>query len=116
MRIERELLRGAGPVTVLRLLSRREMYGYELVETLDQRTDGVLAMGHSTLYPLLYSLERKGLVRSTNRTAPSGRHRKYYAVTAKGTAYLKAHQSEWRRLVSALTGLGVLSARRAESS
>ena len=49
MRIERELMRGAGPVAILKLLSHREMYGYELVETLASRTEGVLAMGQSTV-------------------------------------------------------------------
>jgi PadR family transcriptional regulator PadR len=111
MRVERELLRGAGPVTVLRLLKQREMYGYELVEALSRRTDGVLAMGQSTLYPLLYSLEAKSLLTGHWRTAPSGRRRKYYAVTAKGAAVLKAQQSQWRRLVSAMAGLGLVGQR-----
>ena len=112
MRVERELLRGAGPVTVLRLLSQREMYGYELVQALDQRTDGVLAMGQSTLYPLLYGLEAKSLIRGTWRTAASGRRRKYYAVTAKGAAYLKTRQVQWRRLVAAMGELGLLGRAR----
>lgn len=114
-RIERELMRGAGPVTVLRLLRQREMYGYELVEALSRRTDGVLAMGQSTLYPLLYSLEAKGLVRGAWRTAPSGRRRKYYGVTPKGAAFLRVQQSQWRRLVRAMTGLGLLQAGRSEA-
>ncbi len=112
MRVERELLRGAGPVTVLRLLSQREMYGYELVQALDQRTDGVLAMGQSTLYPLLYGLEAKSLIRGAWRTAASGRRRKYYAVTAKGAAYLKTRQVQWRRLVAAMGELGLLGRAR----
>ena len=60
--IEGEFLRGAGPVAVLKLLERGEMYGYEIVEALEKRTDGVLAMGQSTLYPMLYNLEAKGFV------------------------------------------------------
>ncbi len=115
MRIERELMRGAGPVTVLRLLKQREMYGYELVEALSRRTDGVLAMGQSTLYPLLYSLEAKGLLKSHWQEAPSGRRRKYYGVTPKGVHFLRAQQSQWRRLVAAMTGLGLLDARRSEA-
>ena len=43
-----------------RLLAGGERYGYELVSLLDRRTDGVLAMGQSTLYPMLYNLEAKG--------------------------------------------------------
>jgi PadR family transcriptional regulator PadR len=56
MKLERELMRGAGPTAVMKLLSKRAMYGYELVEALNERTQGVLAMGQSTLYPMLYNL------------------------------------------------------------
>jgi PadR family transcriptional regulator, regulatory protein PadR len=84
MKVERELVRGAGPLAVLQLLSRREMYGYELVEALSRRTDGVLAMGQSTLYPLLYNLEGKKLVSSRWVELPSGRSRRYYRITARG--------------------------------
>ncbi len=64
MRVERELMRGAGPVAVLKLLERGAMYGYELVEALDRHSDGVLAMGQSTLYPMLYNLEAQGFVKA----------------------------------------------------
>lgn len=105
MRIERELMRGAGPVAVLQLLERREMYGYELVQALSRQTDGVLAMGQSTLYPLLYNLESKRLVRSRWKAAPSGRQRKYYALTKKGGARLRAYRRQWRGLLNALEGI-----------
>ena len=101
MRIERELMRGAGPLAVLQLLEKREMYGYELVESLSEQTDGVLAMGQSTLYPLLYNLEAKSLVRSRWSKADSGRKRKYYGLTAKGRSWLEAHREQWHQLVGA---------------
>jgi hypothetical protein len=63
MRIDRELMRGVGPTVVMQLLERREMYGYELVEALSRHSEGLLAMGQSTLYPLLYNLEAKKLIR-----------------------------------------------------
>ena len=110
MRVERELMRGAGPIAVLQLLDRREMYGYELVEALSKRSDGVLAMGQSTLYPLLYSLEAKGLVASEEREAESGRVRRYYKVTEKGRKRLRAQRQQWRALGRAMLGLGILEA------
>jgi len=108
MRIERELMRGAGPVAVLKLLHRSEMYGYELVEALSQRSDGVLAMGQSTLYPLLYNLEGKGLIEGFWREASSGRERKYYRLTTKGRKRLAADIAQWEALTRALTDIGVL--------
>ena len=108
MRIERELMRGAGPVAVLRLLQQREMYGYELVEALGNETEGVLAMGQSTLYPLLYNLEGKKLIRGRWKTAASGRRRKYYSLTASGQKRLAAHRQQWQKLFAAMAGLGLV--------
>ena len=108
MRVERELMRGAGPVAVLSLLEKREMYGYELAETLARQTDGVLDMGQPTLYPLLYNLERKKLIRSAWREAESGRKRKYYGLTKKGTTWLRGQQRQWEDLMSAMSSLGLI--------
>jgi PadR family transcriptional regulator PadR len=108
MRVERELMRGAGPVAVLKLLESGAKYGYELVETLDQRSDGVLAMGQSTLYPMLYNLEAQGLVKAEWRDGASGRERKYYALTARGKKRLADDTKQWEAVVRALASLGVL--------
>jgi len=108
MRVERELMRGAGPVAVLRLLEQREMYGYELAEALASQTDGVLDMGQPTLYPLLYNLERKKFIRSAWREAESGRKRKYYGLTKKGTAWLRSQQKQWESLMTAMSNLGLV--------
>jgi PadR family transcriptional regulator PadR len=107
MRLERELMRGAGPAAVLRLLEPGERYGYELVELLDRRTDGVLAMGQSTLYPLLYNLEAKGLVASRVETADNGRPRRYYRLTDKGKRRLAKDQKQWQALSVAMGQLGI---------
>jgi PadR family transcriptional regulator PadR len=75
MRVERELMRGAGPTAVLKLLEPGEKYGYELIQRLERQSDGVLAMGHSTLYPMLYNLEAKGLITSRVERASEGQGR-----------------------------------------
>ena len=107
-RIERELMRGAGPLAVLKLLERTEMYGYELVESLARKTDGVLGMGQSTLYPMLYNLEAQGLVEGVWRESDQGRDRKYYTLTGKGKKRLAKDTEQFRRLSAAMMGLGIL--------
>lgn len=108
MRVERELMRGAGPVAVLKLLESGSKYGYELVDVLARQSDGVLAMGQSTLYPLLYNLEAQGLVRAQWRDASSGRQRKYYALTAKGKRRLANDTKQWQAVAGAMRALGIL--------
>ncbi len=110
MKIERELMRGAGPVAVLKLLAGGAKYGYELVEALSVQTDGVLAMGQSTLYPMLYNLEAQGLIVAHWAAAPSGRDRKYYSLTASGQKRLVHDTEQWRSVVQALQTLGVIPA------
>ena len=89
MQIERELLKGVLPMAVMRLLKRRSMYGYELVTEVTQRSDGVLTLGQSTLYPLLYNLEAQGLVESEWQASQGARDRKYYKLTDKGFQWLE---------------------------
>ncbi len=101
-------MRGAGPIAVMQLIETREMYGYELVEALARVTDGVLAMGQSTLYPMLYNLESKGLIRGEWGQSESGRKRKYYSLTAEGRSHLDSHRRQWRDLAGAMENLGLL--------
>ena len=108
MRIEREMMRGAGPVAVLKLLERGEMYGYELVQTLAKRSQGVLDMGQSTLYPMLYNLESKGLVAARWGKSDSGRRRKYYRLTGRGRSRLAADSEQWQAVARAMAGLGII--------
>ena len=107
MKIEREMMRGAGPIAVLQLLSTEEMYGYELIELLKTRSGGVLEFGQSTLYPMLYNLEGKGIVKSREKEAPNGRMRRYYRLTSKGKKKLAADREQWATLVQAMGALGL---------
>ena len=110
MRIERELMRGAGPAAVLKLLAGGSKYGYELVAALTEQTDGVLDMRQSTLYPLLYNLEAQGLIKPQWRDAPNGRERKYYSLTAAGKKRLAHDVAQWEAVARAMIGLGILPA------
>ncbi|MCH9653418.1 MAG: helix-turn-helix transcriptional regulator [Planctomycetes bacterium] len=109
MRAERELMRGAGPVAVLKLLEEGAKYGYELVEALSEQTNGVLDMGQSTLYPLLYNLQSQGLIRPHWKESENGRKRKYYSLTAKGKKRLASDTAQWRAVATAMQGLGILT-------
>ena len=107
MRIEREFMRGAGVLAVLKLLEHRDMYGYELAESLASRSEGVLDMGHSTLYPMLYNLEAKGHIEAFWPNTHGGRRRKYYRLTPKGRAWLESHTDQWNQLVEAMSKFGL---------
>jgi DNA-binding PadR family transcriptional regulator len=77
------------------------MYGYEIAQALQARSEGIFALGQGTLYPLLYSLESKKLIRiSREEEAPgAGRRRCYYMLTPTGRAELEADLVTWAEMV-----------------
>jgi len=106
MKLERELMRGAAPTAVMQVLASGEKYGYELVETLARQSNGLLGIGQSTLYPLLYNLEAKGLVTSrVDETGP--RPRRFYRLTQQGRRKLADETKQWQTLWEAFRSLGL---------
>ena len=83
------------------------MYGYEIVEALAKRSAGVFELGQSTLYPMLYNLESKGMVRSREKKGTNGRNRRYYRLTAKGKKKLENDRQQWAALVKGMGALGL---------
>ena len=105
MKFESQLLRGIAPVVVLEILSRGPMYGYELRKAIEQRSGDILTLGKGTLYPLLYNLEAKKLVRGKWEMKDSSRPRRYYSITSRGKTKL-AKQKE--QLTELRTGLDLV--------
>lgn len=103
--IERELKRGSLELIVLHLLSLGEAYGYEIVTTLTNRTDGGLEVTDGTLYPVLYRLERGGYVAVRWETPQRGVPRKYYRLTTAGEEELARLTYEWNTFASAMARL-----------
>jgi PadR family transcriptional regulator PadR len=102
MKFESQLLKGIAPVVVLQILSRGEMYGYELTQAIENRSDEILTLGKGTLYPLLYNLEAKRLVKARVEITKSGRKRRYYSITGKGKEYLSGQTEQLRKLRTGL--------------
>jgi PadR family transcriptional regulator PadR len=102
MKFESQLLKGIAPVVVLEILSGGQMYGYELSEAIEQRSAKVLTLGKGTLYPLLYNLEAKKLIRGRWEQAESGRKRRYYSITGKGKDELARQKAQLKELTTGL--------------
>lgn len=94
---------GATGMLLLSLLSRREMYGYEMIAALRERSNHVFDLKAGTLYPLLHGLEQRGWVVSRDGEA-GGRIRRYYAITASGRAALQAQKERWDAYAAGVRG------------
>lgn len=95
MKISKELLKGSTNLLVLNLLKDENMYGYEMIRKLKERSENIFEFQEGTLYPILHSLEEKGLIESYWDDT-TGKKRKYYAITKRGKDALKEKQEEWR--------------------
>ena len=97
-------LNGVPEMLVLQLLSRRAMYGYELVQAIQEKTREKLTFGEGCIYPLLHWLEESKLV-SSQRAEVDGRSRNYYQLTTRGKKRLEELSKEWTEVVA---GIGLI--------
>ena len=91
------LMSGIPELLLLRLLSRKSMYGYELARAIRSTTREAISVGEGVLYPALHSLERRGWLKARRRTV-AGRTRVYYSLTHGGRRHLEKMTLEWRRI------------------
>ncbi|MGN0514816.1 MAG: PadR family transcriptional regulator [Lachnospiraceae bacterium] len=101
MAVDKSLISGSMTLLILKLLSEREMYGYEMIETLRSKSNNVFELKAGTLYPLLHGLEEKGFVTS-KECEVGGKIRKYYFITKSGRGELAQKESEWKEYQSAV--------------
>ena len=90
-------INGVPELLVLELLSRREMYGYELVRAIQQQSSEAFHFGEGCIYPYLHYLEQNRLIGS-RRKIVEGRSRVYYSLTKKGRKRLAELTKEWKRV------------------
>lgn len=102
MKFESQLLKGIAPVVVLEILSRGPMYGYELSQAIEQRSGDILTLGKGTLYPLLYNLEAKRLVKGKWENNQASRKRRYYSITSTGKEELARQKAQLKELSAGL--------------
>lgn len=94
-------LNGVPELLILGLLTRRPMYGYELVQAIRVATGGSLEFGEGCIYPILHRLEARKLL-AANRECVAGRVRVVYRVMPKGKAQLAHSVSAWQHVVAAV--------------
>ena len=94
MRVDKELSKGSHELILLKLLSRKDMYGYELIQEMSLLSEQVFAMSQGSLYPFLHSLEDRGLIKSYTQVA-GGRERRYYRLTPAGRGALEEKERQW---------------------
>lgn len=95
--------RATSPLVVLKFLTERPMYGYEITEALKVRSEGKYLI--SILYPVLYRLEEQGFIEISSTEVADGRARSYYSITESGRAHLEKTWQEYQEITEIFEAL-----------
>jgi PadR family transcriptional regulator, regulatory protein PadR len=102
--MDQRLITGTVEMLILEILSQGPSYGYEIVQTVLERSGGHFELKEGSLYPALHRLERQNLL-SAYWTEHDGRKRKYYRLTAAGKKTLQARRREWQEFAAGVNGV-----------
>jgi transcriptional regulator len=98
----REWKKGSADLLILSLVELRPRHGYEISKLIEARSTGVLRFNVASFYPMLYRLEKRGLLEGRWVEKAGQRRRRYYRLTAAGRKMLKQQRGLWRNFVHAM--------------
>lgn len=102
-----QIVRGTLDILVLKTLSWGPMHSFEIIAWLEDRSGGRLSVDDSALLQAFHRMEERGLVASSWGLTPNNRRARYYRMTSRGAAHLKAEAaklSEYTEALSAILG------------
>jgi PadR family transcriptional regulator PadR len=105
MMISKKLMAASTRPIILAILSKREDYGYNIIQKVKEISGGNLEWTDGMLYPVLQRMEMDDLIVSKWRLSGENRPRRYYTITERGRNELAAELISWRNVWLALTRL-----------
>jgi len=96
------LKKGSAEMLVLSLLEERARHGYEIAKLIEQKSDGVLTFHAASLYPLLYRMEGRRLIKGRWVEKTGQRRKRHYSITPAGREFLEQKRSRWSTFIGAL--------------
>jgi PadR family transcriptional regulator, regulatory protein PadR len=100
--LDKEIKRGSTEMLILALVEDRPRHGYEIAKLIEERSDGVLQFHVASLYPLLYRLEKRGLIHGRWVEKAGERRRRFYKLTPAGKKVLAEQRQTWSDFFGAL--------------
>lgn len=92
-----QLKRGTLAMLVLYLLKEMDMYGYQIAQTLEERSKGKLRLIENSLYGTVYRLQREGYI-SSRKEENVTRARVFYHLEPAGEIYLARLLKEYESI------------------
>lgn len=104
-RSERRLLHGTLDTLVLKTVSHGPRHGYAIARWIEERTGDAILVEEGSLYPALYRLEKRGLLKSEWGLSELERRAKFYRLTERGADVLESDTEQWLRFSAAVTAI-----------
>lgn len=101
--IPSQMLKGILESCILKVISNKETYGYEISQQLQKY--GFSDISEGTIYPLLLRLEKNNLITAEYRESALGPKRKYFSITPSGEKELEVFTNNWQELNHAVNQL-----------
>src|SRR5512134_3518324 len=96
------LKKGTAELLILAQLENRPSHGYEIAQQIEIRSHGTVSFHVASLYPILYRLERRGLIAGRWVEKAGQRRRRYYTLTAAGRTMLASRRRTWSAFTNAI--------------
>ena len=100
MQTSKHYLSGTSTLLVLALLEKEDLYGYEIIKRLEEKSSNIFRYQAGTLYPALYRMEKEKLI-----TKQESERRVYYSITNKGRIRLTEERKEWEEFSKGVQGV-----------
>jgi transcriptional regulator len=98
-----DLLQGTLELLILNTLARESMHGYGIVQRIHEAAEDLLKVEDGSLYPALYRMEERGLIKSEWGLSDNNRRARFYKLTRAGQRKLEAERANWNRISKAVT-------------
>jgi DNA-binding PadR family transcriptional regulator len=108
-RVRAKIARGSAELAILTLLDKEQLYGFEIARRIEEDSGGALHFNLASLYPMLYTLEKRGWITGRWESNRAGRDRRYYCLTSVGRKQLAPLRQEWKSFFRALNLLAGVS-------
>lgn len=94
--INGDLIRGHIDTIILKILSKGDNYGYEIIKSVYEQSNKEYELKEPSLYTSLKRLEKLGYIKSYWGNESQGGRRKYYSITESGKTHLEEALEEWK--------------------
>jgi PadR family transcriptional regulator, regulatory protein PadR len=100
--LDKEVKRGGTEMSILAPLENHPRHGYEIAKLIEERSEGAPQFHPASLYPPLYRMEKRDLIKGTWIEKAGQRRRRFYKLMPEGQKALNEQRRTWSEFFAAL--------------